>query len=371
MNRNGIRNRWASIAALGALCMTLPACAYLVGSWAGAPTADARRDNIIFSHNRHVVKESLSCSDCHGKVEANESVQETRMIPKEKQCLECHDREDNCKQCHANPSAPTTLVDHRMPGIRFSHKNHIERKVPGTDQFGCDVCHGALREATHVSDDKRPSMLQTCGLCHKTTFRKEKCSQCHISGSLSERTSDDIFDHGGDWLRRHGQNARGGDAICLHCHKTETCAECHSRSNIPIRPSQLNLDRPEMAVQHRGDWLSRHNIEARLDGKSCLTCHEQRTCTECHQRLGVAAAAKLGGSNNPHPAGWINRGSGTFHGDEARRDAFACAVCHDRGAVSNCVSCHRVGAPGGNPHPGGWRSDENKHTSPACAPCHS
>ena len=87
----------------------------------------------------------------------------------------------------------------------------------------------------------------------------------------------------------------------------------------------------------------------------------------------VAAGAP--NAKNPHPPGWVLPGSGAggFHGDEARRNITSCAACHDQGAQSNCISCHKVGGVGGDPHPGGFRM---KHTlaearsDGRCTACH-
>jgi len=373
-----------------ALATGTSGCGFLFGSWAADPasepaqpgpqmTAEQRkdlaekRDRIIFSHNRHVVKEGLGCSDCHAKVDASEDVKQHSLIPAMDKCSDCHDTNDdaNCKQCHVNPDDPESYfkeptVQYQVPGAGpddaiFSHKKHLPR-TGKDEQHACQVCHASVPDAIAVSKDRKPG-LDVCAACH--------------------------FRHSTEWLRYHGHEQRAGaqekgSGGCRDCHdklalsdgeqrpKGDSCAACHSPSNVPLRPAQLNLDKPQQVTVHRGDWLSRHNQEARLDGKACLTCHEQRHfCNDCHERLGVAAGKVLGGNNNPHPAGWILRGSGQFHGDAVRRDALGCAVCHDRGAASNCVTCHRVGGPGGNPHPGGWHSNENKHTSPACSPCHS
>ncbi len=371
MIRNRLSNRALRALVLGVLVVSVSACAYLVGSWSGAPGTQSKRDVITFSHNRHLVKEGLACGDCHSDMDKNESLDQKRAIPHENKCMDCHDKKDNCKMCHANPEQPVTLVDHRMEGMVFSHKNHLARSLPGdTSPVTCETCHTEIKDATRVSDNTRPGMLEACSQCHQKDFGRENCTLCHKPGSLGTKTSAQIWDHGGDWLNRHGGAARTSDAVCSHCHKVDTCAECHSRSNVPIRPSQLKLDRPDSLAHHRGDWLSRHPMEARLDSKSCGTCHQQSSCQQCHDRMGVSQTGALGSKTGPHPPGWLIRGSGENHGDAARRDAVSCAACHDRGAASNCVTCHRVGAPGGNPHPPGWTSTQDKQSAAACTPCH-
>jgi hypothetical protein len=57
------------------------------------------------------------------------------------------------------------------------------------------------------------------------------------------------------------------------------------------------------------------------------------------------------------------------HGRAARRDILTCAACHDQGPASNCIHCHAVGGPGGNPHPDGWSSGRDVQDG-MCAFCH-
>ena len=59
---------------------------------------------------------------------------------------------------------------------------------------------------------------------------------------------------------------------------------------------------------------------------------------------------------------------------EARRDIVSCAACHDQDAASNCVTCHRVGGPGGNPHPPGFTTKHpapDINRNPMCLTCHN
>jgi hypothetical protein len=57
----------------------------------------------------------------------------------------------------------------------------------------------------------------------------------------------------------------------------------------------------------------------------------------------------------------------------ARRDISSCAACHDQGPSSNCITCHRVGGTGGNPHPIGWMQHHDQqeiHRNTMCLYCH-
>jgi hypothetical protein len=125
----------------------------------------------------------------------------------------------------------------------------------------------------------------------------------------------------------------------------------------------------ERRFQHRGDFLTRHAIEAQSQPARCASCHEPATCDACHVERGVSANRV--GAASPHPLGWIGNDPTvrSQHGREARRDILLCASCHEQGPSTNCIRCHRVGGYGGNPHPGGWRSSRST-SEEMCRYCH-
>jgi hypothetical protein len=352
---------------LVALVPLLPGCGWLVGSWAGRPAAEARRDSLVFSHRKHVAGEGTDCEACHGDITKSGSLGEQRALPREAHCLECHDRDDDCEKCHTDPKAPVRLPDRRLAGVRFSHRTHVDRSPPDSKEKGCTLCHAETVASRRLAETARPPMFELCGRCHRRDFGREDCLRCHEGLHESPARPLSLYDHGQDFLRRHGTAAKGGEAVCAHCHGDEGCAQCHARNKVPVRTwlrSDPGVERPG---PHRGDFLTRHAVEARVDGKACLSCHEERSCLSCHERMGVAS--RPGGAGKPHPTGWLARGSGAFHGEAVRRDVLACAACHDQGAASNCVRCHRSGGPGGSPHPPNWTGGRDR-SAPACAPCH-
>ena len=74
------------------------------------------------------------------------------------------------------------------------------------------------------------------------------------------------------------------------------------------------------------------------------------------------------GGHSPHPPGWD---AGLAHGSAAKHDILSCAACHDQGARSNCIECHRTV----NPHPTGWAQRHNRTSDVArnsmCRNCHA
>ena len=123
-----------------------------------------------------------------------------------------------------------------------------------------------------------------------------------------------------------------------------------------------------LSFKHAKPGLIRGLIEARADPTLCVSCHSPASCIDCHRARGLLSAGPMRAS--PHPAGWVSTPSGpNLHGHEARRDPLACASCHGGAGERLCVGCHRVGGPGGNPHPPRFDSTQARRDMP-CRMCH-
>jgi len=336
----------------------------------GRPDETPAFDQMIFSHDDHVGFFELPCSDCHGDVADATSLDES-FRPTEAACLDCHEREDNCGMCHTNvenrPVAWQVVPEER---IDISHADHMALEAVNDD---CTTCHsdGVTSTALPLTAPDH----DTCMSCHnhEEDYAEARCGACHENFRGYPLTAVAEFDHGGDWIDRHGTMAANRDSACSQCHTESTCAECHSA----VAPSvAANLFEHEVGrtVLHRGDWATTHSFEARANPSACLSCHttQQTFCADCHDAVGVGTGSETPSSR--HPAGWMTVGDPDFHGPPAQRDIVACASCHDQGAQSNCVTCHASGRVGGNPHPAGWN---NRHdldevrSEPTCRACHA
>jgi hypothetical protein len=212
--------------------------------------------------------------------------------------------------------------------------------------------------------------MATCTGCHKHEehFATNDCAVCHEPNHLRGLKPLSFLSHDANWMRRHGALARDELTMCSTCHAQTQCDSCHDATQT-IRAEVRNPDAIGRQYMHRFDFLSRHAIEAESQPAMCVSCHQRQDCDGCHAQRGVSAALVDG--KNPHPRNWAgNLGAATnLHGAAARRDIASCAACHEQGAASNCVRCHKVGAFGGNPHPPGWRSTLGTDSS-SCAVCH-
>jgi hypothetical protein len=337
-----------------------------LGTIAACATLVKREDKIRFSHKAHVRDNGMDCADCHGDVIASDKVLPS-MKMKEAGCLNCHEKsDDNCGDCHMEPVRPGTWTE-RLPtqGIKFSHRIHMAE-----ENVTCDSCHAGVGDRTAPAPAARPMSHDTCMGCHKKDFRDIDCKACHVDIVENPARPSSVFSHDADFMARHGALSRGESDVCAHCHRPDSCADCHSRMQA-LTPSVRMGERVDRQLVHRGDFLTRHAIEARTDGNRCLSCHTTSQCSSCHDQRQIASKGPLGSRPSPHPAGWaMNRTSPHFHGDEARRDIVSCASCHDQGAASNCVTCHRVGGTAGSsPHPPGWKPTVGQDTR-MCRSCH-
>jgi hypothetical protein len=243
--------------------------------------------------------------------------------------------------------------------LRFDHTKH------SWEGLSCSHCH-----STRAGPEAAVSFIPreaACLHCHERAY----CSMCHVEEpDLIASTRHEPFAHRAGWLGRHGLLARSGAETCQVCHGGQACASCHTA--VPAEAAfRLAMDSVDRFTMHRGDFVTSHPLEARAEGDRCLRCHNAASCSRCHEAKGV----RPGGADprQRHPAGWLDRSSDNFHGQQARLHIETCAACHDQGAASICVVCHRSGAGGGNPHPPGWNKRYDLGDvagNPTCVVCH-
>lgn len=281
--------------------------------------------------------------------------------------MECHAEEKEngkCAMCHTSAKTAEKWPQ-RVPTQNFNHVAHLERT-----QEDCTKCHKQLPEP------KKEHAGVTMGAClncheHKVEFQAGRCDRCHVNLPAERLKPLENFSHQGNFVMEHRFAARSSADSCMVCHTQSQCVACHN-ATPPVR---LELQQP-MAVQrnliHRNDFVSRHSLEAQADPAQCYRCHGNSFCVDCHKVQNLSPAGD--NPRNPHPTrGFVQRGTADFHGDQARQDVQRCAACHDQGPQTNCINCHRVGGPGGNPHPTGWTMDHSRQDirlNGMCQYCH-
>jgi hypothetical protein len=337
-------------------------------STAQRPTPiEAPRDQIRIPHDVHA-RAQVKCIACHEGV-YDEKVLGTApsALPDEDTCLQCHKDEKakgNCGFCHTDVQHATkpTLAEGT---VRMDHAKHIDLV-----KEDCTACHKQLPEP-FVVETTVPRMSDCLG-CHDhaTEYARTECTSCHPSlNRLALKPLSD-FSHQGNYIARHGADARSSAGTCAQCHDQTYCADCHAKT-VSTRVEVKFPEAVGAEYIHRNDFLGRHSIEAAGNEASCRKCHGVSFCTSCHEAQNLTTTAA--NPRDPHSVGWTIPGSSDFHGDAARRDIASCQSCHDQGPRSNCVTCHRVGGMGGNPHPASWLSHHDHReisSNGMCTTCH-
>lgn len=340
------------LTALAALAMVL---AGIAGACTSGPPPR-------FPHAKHLTQaacggpgqpECLRCNGCHSPSREDRP----HRLPEASLCDRCH-VEDRARVHRVLAQTP----ERRAGDIHFDHGTHLRMpQVAGQ----CVPCHAGVVEG----GGKLPAMKE-CFSCHEheEQWKRGECAPCHERQDLVRSLPRTFLRHEGDFARHHGDEAVQSTALCRSCHEETDCNDCHDVTQ-GMTVERRRPEKVDRSFVHRGDFLARHGMEARSEPSRCVRCHEPSTCDACHVARGVSG--NLVNANNPHPPGWVgnNPAARSQHAREARRDIVLCAGCHEQGPATNCIRCHSVGGYGGNPHPGGWRSSRST-SEEMCRYCH-
>lgn len=177
------------------------------------------------------------------------------------------DREfSECVECH-----PRYAATRNFGSVFMDHPLHAEIGV------ACETCH---TQNAHPSPG-RPAE-RVCETCHPEVDTKGECSTCHPPGALPHfyllgAPRDAVvecqvchprgsFDTTADEALLDVGRFSGADAgeDCVTCHEDETCTSCHQE---PVHP---------------GGWIQDHPEES-LGNTTCVACHTTPWCADrCH-----------------------------------------------------------------------------------------
>ncbi len=335
----------------------------------------------LFPHEKHA---SFECADCHAEIPASTRLGQAK-LPGAAKCEECHPDlakpADEATRRVADALASLAKREARDYQISFDHASHLARTTAkGSD--ACKTCHKEEQLPEVGTARSTSPTMQTCTACHyhSTEVAEAKCTPCHVSlRRFPLRPIEALagFSHQGNFVKEHGRLAKNSAETCAQCHDQTFCANCHANATVPFRTEIRFPEKVETDFIHRGDYVSRHQIEAAADPAGCRKCHGSFFCDSCHSQQNISHRNALSGRgpHDPHPPGWATPGSGDFHGTAARQNIITCAGCHDQQGPANlCVTCHQVGGVARtNPHSPGFlskhpRSDIRKNGM--CIACH-
>jgi len=318
-----------------------------------------------FPHSPHIDAD-VACTTCHPVAQSKQlpaGARDVRIpanVTKTDPCKDCHDKELTYK-----PPAR-----HEPFRVRFDHSAHLPRV-----KDDCKKCHAKPPEQGDKVAPAPPMGACTSCHVHQQAFNEARCMPCHVD--LKGYKPETAFKHQGEWIRQHAALARPSGESCAACHDQTYCATCHASATSPTRPEIVFPERVDASYIHRGDYVSRHMVDANANPASCRSCHGTPFCDACHKVNGFSSASP-GPKIRPlsHDNNWVNNVDGGNHKRDARRDISNCAACHDQRRPQNtCVTCHSAG-PGTanrNPHPKSFLdahklSDVSKNSM--CRDCH-
>ena len=303
------------------------------------PTDDAwQAEPSKFSHKLHTDGKAIegavgfhvTCADCHVRGDA-------LARPNHATCARCHapeaglahaPRMDDCAGCHEPGNHQRVRARLIRDDLSFAHDRH--RADRRGQPIRCEQCHAQSAQATGFADHVAPR-VQSCVGCHDDsdrtpeTMRMRICEACHserrstltkIAPRSHLPATERPLDHTLAFRRDHQDAAERDGGRCAACHTQmsgnprDMCDECHQT----MRPAD-----------HRITWRElEHGEEAATDTQRCARCHVVEFCTACH-------------SQRPRSHGY----AGTFvsdHGPLARVNVRSCLTCHDE--QRDCATCH-------------------------------
>jgi len=113
------------------------------------------------------------------------------------------------------------------------------------------------------------------------------CTECHdvevLKGAGKQYAA---FNHTPTFAKDHRFPALQDSGVCATCHAPSFCAPCHAGVTV-MKPSTLMANRPDRPSPHKGNYLTLHRIEGKMDPSSCFKCHgrnNNQLCTACHRK---------------------------------------------------------------------------------------
>lgn len=278
----------------------------LLSSW-----VYAQKDELIFSHKKHVEELGAECATCHTLADSSlEAVD--NLLPTMESCYDCHDQETECKVCHTDPENPLESPRISSYIAKFPHAKHVAQEMQ------CATCHIGVAQSESVKKQHLPTMGSCVSSCHNQMQKVDYCYDCHGAKDELQPVS-----HRLNWNKVHGVASHADKQECKLCHIENQCVDCHQKDNLDRKAHPFN-------------FRNNHGVAARSNQDNCYTCHEQLSfCVDCHRQELVLP-------RNHSRAGWSNLKSGGGHARSARQNLDVCMSCHvGVNTEPVCANCHK------------------------------
>lgn len=189
-------------------------------------------------------------------------------------CAACHARA-SCATCHAGDNAPAVLDQLPTAAEAAGKGVQLQRSAPGQGDAALHrvSVHPSNFAAGHGTVAAAGGM--NCTLCHS---QQRFCGDCHAGERNTRRY------HPVNFVSRHAPESYSRDTECSSCHSTEAfCRACHIEVGRAAKVGNRNLGYHN--AQPR--WFLQHGTAARQQLSSCVSCHQQSYCMQCHSNVGM------------------------------------------------------------------------------------
>lgn len=269
--------------------------------------------------------------------------------------------------------------------VVFSHRVHsqMSQMYGGCGQchhhntvgpiLSCSKCHSVDRIREDISKpDLEAAYHRQCISCHREWSHSNDCTSCHALKSKEAKNGSDKLveslskkDHpkieepkrivyetnykiGKIVTFFHNEHTNLFKIECKSCHQNESCTTCHDKTKVGTAVN-TQFQNPIKVSKSKAE----HH-------KPCFSCHQDDKCSYCHKQN------ESGPFDHFAKTGWkLNK----FH------DNLACQKCHGNTnqfkKINNaCISCHNNFKQGKFDHQiVGLKLDEN-HIDFECTECH-
>ncbi len=258
-------------------------------------------------------------------------------------CANCHAR-PSCQACHIGRLAAREVG--RLAGPDGDGAPGVQLRLAAVDvgarAGGLAHPHTPVRTGRAGTSDVVPPVVPDSA----PTARRLPTDTLRAPADTSVRL---VRLHPADFVDRHGTAASSGQLNCLGCHEERTCTTCHNGAS--------------RGRFHPFNFLGRHAATAAGRERDCSSCHSTETfCRECHRGQGREARGSGTVAYHDRQPLWLQQ-----HGQAARQEMQSCASCHQQ---RDCMRCHSDLGLRVNPHgPGfdaGRMASRNRQLCLAC-----
>lgn len=322
---------------------------------------------------------NLDCKNCHA----------CEFPTKNDPCLLTCPRPESVQMALTSKEGPNILnindIEGEFGSVVFSHKMHADMSEmsggcsschhynTSNKVIPCKDCHSNTRKREDLQiPDLTAAYHRQCLDCHRQWSGGLECKSCHISSPAEaaklakemeitnkskvhpqvQQPNKIVYEttnNNGRFVTFfHDDHTRLFGGSCQDCHQNQSCSKCHDVKLKSLR----GTERPNLTLKANKTFEEHH--------QPCVKCHQQDQCAKCHQSS---------------PLDQFNHAKSTGFDLTKYHSNLTCSNCHKTknkfsGLSSNCTSCHSNFKTGKFDHKRTGLALDEIHADMECSDCH-